>query len=117
MNTIPIRIAISEPWDLGEAISWHEQLGTLIRVENTGSREVGLISLTAKLSYKDQKWPFLLVCPRSDRMNLSAAGAGASVPCNFVGLVHEPVGTALSDVLDDWRGGLAFIGDLMHADR
>ena len=117
MNAIPIRIAISEPWDLGEAISWHEQLGSLIRVESTGGREVGLISLTAKLSYKNQKWPFLLVFPRSDRTNLSAVDAGASVPCNFVGLVHEPVGRALSGVLDDWRGGLAFVGDLMHTDR
>ena len=112
MSASAIRIAISEPWDLGEAISWQEQLGRLLRVENEGDRVIGLISLLTELSYAGRNWRYLLVCPRSDRTDLSTIGSGTRVPCNFVGLVEEPSGAALSDALKAWRGGLAFVGDL-----
>lgn len=117
MNEIPVQIAVSEPWELGEAINWHERLGTLVRVENQEGSQIGLVSLTADLPYENRKWSYLLARPRSDRMNLSALDSGASVPCNFIGLVEEPVGKALFEVLDEWRGGLAFVGDLSHANK
>jgi hypothetical protein len=117
MNEIPIRIAVSEPWDFGEAISWHEQLGSLVRVETEDGREIGLILLISELTYMGRTWSYLLVFPRSDGMSLSAVDNGASVPCNFVGLAEETVETTLSEVLQRWRGGLAFIGDLARSNR
>ena len=109
---VRLRIAVSEPWDLGEATSWQAQPGSLLRVENESGREIGLISLSAGLSYQGRIWPYLLVCPRSDSFDLSALQSGTAVPCNFVGLVAEPAEAGLSDALQGWRGGLAFIGDL-----
>jgi hypothetical protein len=115
MNAIPIRIAISEPWDLGEATSWQAQSGSLLRVENESGREIGLISLADGLSYQGRNWPYLLVCPRSGRIDLFALDSRSAVPCNFIGLIEAPAEAGLSDALEKWRGGLAFVGDLTLA--
>ena len=83
-----------------------------MRVESESGREVGLISLTAGLSFRGCNWPYLLVCPRSGRIDLSVLDSGTTVPCNFIGLTEEPADAGLSDALEKWRGGLAFVGDL-----
>jgi hypothetical protein len=105
-----IRILISDPWDLGEALSWRPLEGELVRTEDDDHGGRGLIYLNDPIEHEGSRYKHVVASPRHEGDTLAGLLAGRSVFCGLIGVSDEDarVDTALDT--SGWRGGLAFIG-------
>lgn len=110
--TIHVRILISDPWDLGEALSWRPLEGKLVRRADDDHGGRGLICLNDPIEYKDSCYRHVVASPRHEGDTLAGLLSGVSVFCGFIGVSDEDARVDAALDTSKWRGGLAFIGTI-----
>jgi hypothetical protein len=106
-----ISISISDPWDIGDAYGWVPFSGEVIKIEENEYGGMALIRLESPIYYRDLSLQFLIAKPRHKGDSIAAVRDGDKVLAAFVGISDEQAASDIS--ADGWRGGLAFIGDLV----
>jgi hypothetical protein len=107
-----VTITISDPWEVGEAVHWRSLAGLVSQMVDDGRGGRMLIKLDDPIKYRGSAWHYLIGAPRhaGDRVvSLQTAGRLRSA---LTGITEQQ---AISDDPFDtsnWRGGLAFIGDI-----
>ena len=107
-----IIICISDPWELGEALKWQPLQGELLRMTSDEGGGRALIKLDAALSYRGSTWHYVIAAPRHQGNEMAELQTGKKVPAALTGIPDQQAES--SRVLDtrNWRGGLAFLGDV-----
>jgi hypothetical protein len=112
MRPIEIVMTISEPWDVGEAAGW---LPIKARVIQVGSRRSGgsaLVQLESPITYRGVCYRHAIATPRFDGQDFSALSSGRSLSCAITGISEQQAQAVDPLDIGDWRGGLAFVGDI-----
>jgi hypothetical protein len=109
---IHVKIHISDPWDLGEALNWEPLEGKLIATNDSSVEGKALIKLSQSFNYKNTKCEYLIAIPRYTGVNIGVLVKGNPIIC---GITRIPKGLAESQNPFDlslWRGGVTIIGEL-----
>jgi hypothetical protein len=120
-----IEILISEPWELGESMSWRALVGQIEAI-GTGRRSAAgasfdptiMVRVQEPFAYRDQICEWLVGSPRYEDETASAKSQLADGQTfNFVRIPAERAQS--SDPLDItwWRGGVALIGKVRLVGR
>jgi hypothetical protein len=107
-----VTVTISEPWELGEAMQWCSLPGELQRVVDDGPGGRVLIKLDDPIKYRGLEWHYVVGAPRHAGDRVASLQAGQKVLSALTGITGQQ---AMSDSPFDtsnWRGGLAFVGDI-----
>lgn len=108
-----ISISISDPWELGEALSWHPLTGELLTSVKNEHGGRALIKLDNPISYYGSNWRYVVAAPRHQGDEIGALETGKKIMCAFTGIPDEQAEAGSPLDTQNWRGGLAFIGDLI----
>jgi hypothetical protein len=112
----PVRISISEPWDLGETLKWKPVLGHLLRTTSDERGGRALIELDEPVTYGGSVWRYVVASPRHQGNQVTALLSGRSVLSALVGISDQQAKADNPFETSKWRGGgLAFIGDVEPA--
>jgi len=113
----PVRISISDPWDLGEALQWKHLRGYLLQTASDERGGMALIELDEPITYGSSVWRYIVASPRHQGNQITELLSGRNVLSALMGISDQQ---AKADNLFDtskWRGGgLAFIGGVEPAD-
>jgi len=105
MNTTPITISISDPWDVGEALGWPTLRGVLLAFKHGDEGGSALVRLTQPVTFGGVQWHHLIASPRHVCDVIADIETEKGVTCNCIGISD---GQAASDQPFDvswWRGG------------
>ena len=109
---IHVRIHISDPWDLGEALKWEPLEGELIAINDLFEGGKALIKLNQSFNYKNTKSEFLIATPRYTGINIGDLVKGSPIICGITRIPKELAESQNPFDLSLWRGGVAIIGEL-----
>jgi hypothetical protein len=112
MSRNRVVVQISDPWDLGELLQWQPLQGELLRLQGDAVGGRGLIRFDKPISYKGLTCTYAVVSPRHVGVDLTAIERGGKVDSGFTCISDEQAGSAAALDTSNWRGGIAFIGDL-----
>jgi hypothetical protein len=115
MKPSRIRIALSDPWDLGESLNWKPLTGELVRINFEPQGDRALVRFDVPLDYGGVSYGFAVVAPRHKGGDLRALLEGGKVFCSFIAVSDEHARSANALSTEHWRGGLSFIGDIQDA--
>jgi len=107
-----ISIAVSEPWELGEALKWQPLPGELLQVVNDEHGGRALIKLDSPINYRGSVWRFVVAAPRHQGNEIAALHSAKKVVGAFTGISDQQAESSSPLDTSNWRGGLAFIGDV-----
>lgn len=105
-----VRILLSDPWDLGEAVRWQPIEGDLVRTGDDGRGGWGLIRLLNPIDRGGVPYRHVVASPRHEGDSLAGLLAGRGVFCGLIGVSEEEATGDSAPDTTRWRGGLAFIG-------
>jgi hypothetical protein len=105
-------LRISDPWDLGEAISWCPLEGELLKLEPDAHGGRALVRLGKPVQYKNSEWSYIVASPRHEGTAIDALQRGESAICAFTGITEAQAASSRPLDTSGWRGGLAFLGEL-----
>ena len=111
MNTRRISISVSEPWELGEALKWRPMRGELLQSVNDEPGGRALVRLEEVIVYRGSVWRYVVASPRHPGKEIAAVQTGDKVLCAFTAVSEQQVEAGDPLETENWRGGLAFIGD------
>lgn len=109
-----ILISISDPWELGESLRWQPLRGELIESVSDEHGGRALIKLDEAVNYHGSACRYAIASPRHKGNEIGAVQAGKKLVCAFIGISEQQAEVSPLDT-KNWRGGLAFIGDLEPA--
>jgi hypothetical protein len=112
-----IKLRISEPWELGEAMEWQAVTGLQLRVDVVNGLEGALIKLDEPINFRGSDWHYVVCTPRHSRDSLVRLDRNQSIVCAITGISETQAVSDHPCDLATWRGGLACIGDIALADR
>lgn len=112
MKATRVVITLSDPWDLGEALGWQPIEGEFVRFDVECERGQALIKLRKPISYRGTSCGFLAAVPRHEDGSFKTIQKGCKLFCSFTGIANEAAHFNHDFSTAEWRGGLAFIGDL-----
>ena len=112
MNPMRISISISDPWELGEALRWKSLQGELLRMVNDEHGGRALIKLDEVIDYRGSNWRYVVAVPRYQGNDIAALHTGKKVLAAFTGISDQQAESTNALDTSNWRGGLAFIGDI-----
>lgn len=107
-----VHVSVSEPWDVGEAISWGVMPGHFEKVETINGHEVALVKLDEPIEFGGESWSYLIAAPRHLGDNLSALIKGRKVPISFTGASAQLARSQDPFARSEGRVALACIGDV-----
>jgi len=113
MNPIPVSIVISDPWDVGEALNWAPLRGQMVRVAHDECGGKALIRFEAPISYRGVLYTCAVVTPRHEGHEVMEIVAGAKLCAALTCAPEDQPRSADPFDTSGWRGGLAFIGDIV----
>jgi hypothetical protein len=108
-----ITISVSDPWDFGEAIEWKLLAGQMLQVADDDQGGRGLIMLDDAVNYDGSAWRYFVAKVRHQGDKITSLHSGKKVLSSMIGISAERAKSAQPLDTDHWRGGLAFIGDLV----
>lgn len=117
MNTISISIIVSDPWDVGEAVSWQPIKGQLLKMETDEHGGKALIKFNAPVSYRGVSYCYAVASPRLEGHHMAEIQAGKMVCSALTGIADQQAKSSNPMDISNWRGGLAFIGDVELTDK
>jgi hypothetical protein len=113
----PVRISISDPWDLGEALQWKPLRGHLLQTASDERGGKALIELDEPVSYGGSVWRYVIAAPRHQGNQITELQSGRKVFSALVGISDQQAKADNPFDTSKWRGGgLVFIGDVEPAD-
>ena len=107
-----ISIMLSDPWDLGEALKWQPLRGELLEMTPDEHGGKVLIRLDEDVSYRDSVCRYLVASPRYKGSQIAELLTGKKVSCGITGISDDQAKSSAAMDISNWRGGLAFIGDI-----
>src|SRR4051794_17140622 len=107
-----ILISISDPWEPGEALKWQPLQGELLRVANDARGGRALIKLDNAINYRGSNWQYFVVSPRHQADEIADLQSGKKVLGAFTGLTDQQAVSSGALDTSDWRGSIAFVGDV-----
>ena len=115
MNPMRISISISDPWELGEALKWQPLRGELLQTVNDEHGGRALIKLDDAINYQGSNWRYVVATPRHQESEIAGLQSGKKVVSAFTGISDQQAESSSPLDTSNWRGGLAFIGDVEPA--
>lgn len=103
---------LSDPWDLGEALKWQPLRGDLLQATHDKHGGKALIELNESISYRGFVCRYIVASPRQKGGEIKELQNGKTVCCAMTGISDEQAKPSAAMDLSDWRGGVAFIGDI-----
>ncbi len=103
---------LSEPWDLGEALKWQPLRGELLQVTHDDHGGKALIELNKSISYRGSVCRYVVASPRNKGSEIGELQNGKKVSCAITGLSDEQAKSIAAMDISNWRGGVAFVGDV-----
>lgn len=116
MNSQQVSIVLSDPWELGEALNWEPLKGELLRMETGEHGGRALIELERSITYQGPDCRFVVASPRHVGEEIASLQLRKSVACAFTGISDAQAESSGVPDTREWRGGLAFIGDIRLID-
>ena len=107
-----VRVTLSDPWDLGESLSWQPLSGELVRVGVEGKGGRALVKFDQRLIYHGESYQFAVAAPRHEGSSIGELDKGRPVFCSFIGVSDEHGQSQNALSTEHWRGGLSFVGDI-----
>ena len=117
MNTIFISITVSDPWDVGEAVNWQPIKGQLLKMEADEHGGKALVKFDAPVSYRGASYCYAVASPRIEGHHIMEVQAGKIVCSALTGISDQQAKSSNPMDTSNWRGGLAFIGDVEATDE
>ena len=105
------RIVVTEPWEVGEILSWRPALGELLMVTGDENGGKAFIKLDSAIDFRGTLYEHLVASPRHEGDELASLRVGAKMFCAFIGLTAAQAHAGVQ-AAEGWRGGLGLIGDL-----
>lgn len=112
MNPMRISISISDPWELGEALKWQPLRGELLQTANDEHGGRALIKLDDGVNYHGSNWRYVVAAPRHQGNEIAALQTGKKLLGAFTGISDQQAESANPLDTSNWRGGLAFTGEV-----
>jgi len=113
VEPIRVRFQISDPWDLGESLSWKPLVGDLIDVVQQNGREHGLLRSDAPFGPSGEERRHFITGPRHEGKGFADLLAGTKIPASCLAITDAQVTATWWTAEQAWRGrGLAMIGSL-----
>jgi hypothetical protein len=109
---IHVKIHISDPWDLGEALNWEPLEGKLIAMNDLPMGGKALIRLNQTFNYKNTKCEYLIATPRYTGINIGVLAKGSRIMCGITRIPKELAESQNPFDLSLWRSGMTIIGEL-----
>jgi hypothetical protein len=110
-----ISISVSDPWELGEALKWQSLRGELLQMVNDDHGGRALIKLHDAVNYRGSVWRYVVAAPRHQGNEIAGLQTGKKVLAAFTGISDQQAESSGALNTSNWRGGLAFVGDLEPA--
>ncbi len=104
-----IIIKLSDPWDLGEMLSWTPIQGKIEAVD--GKTNKIIIQCSKPFTYKNIVCEYFIATPRH-KENFFDLIHKKEIFCNFTLINEDQVKSKDKFNLDFWRGGVGIIGML-----
>jgi hypothetical protein len=114
---IHIKIHISDPWDLGEALKWEPLEGGLIATNDLPIGGMALIKLDQSFNYKNTECEYFIATPRYSGANIGALAKGKPMICGITRIPKELAESQNPFDLSLWRGGVTIIGEVEPLER
>jgi hypothetical protein len=112
MTAQRVSILISDPWDLGESLGWRALPGVLVTTRNDGQGGRALIQLDNTISYKGSAYRYVVASPRHQGREISDLKDHKKVDATLTGIADNQAHSRDALNTSNWRGGLAFIGEI-----
>lgn len=116
MSPAQVSIVLSDPWELGEALNWEPLKGELLRAERGEHGGRALIELERSIAYRGSDCRFVVASPRHVGDEIASLQLRKSVACAFIGISDAQAASSGVPDTREWRGGVAFIGDISLID-
>lgn len=110
-----ILITVSDPWDFGESVKWQPFKGELLQTVNDERGGRILIKLDNAINHQDSVYRHLVAAPRHQGSEITDLHAGIKILCAFTGISDEQAKSSAPLDTSNWRGGLAFVGEVEAA--
>ncbi|TAK56179.1 MAG: hypothetical protein EPO25_01695 [Gammaproteobacteria bacterium] len=110
-----IAISISDPWELGEVLKWQPLRGEVLQTVNDDRGGRALIRLDDAISYRGSNWRYVVAIPRHQGNEMAGLYSGKKVLGAFTGISEQQAESSNPLDTTNWRGGLAFSGDVEPA--
>jgi len=114
MNPMRISVSISDPWELGEALKWQPLQGELLQMVNDEHGGRALIKLDNAINYRGSSWRYVVATSRHQGRPIAEIQNG-KVASAFTGISEQQAESSSPLDTSNWRGGLAFVGDIEPA--
>jgi hypothetical protein len=108
----PIKITITEPWEVLQTAGVQPLLGRLVKQENDNGVAYALIELDHSIIHNNIKWKYLVMTQRNTNNKPSTTPHGKRVEVNMIGVDRIDDQRPLGSVYTSWRGGLGIIGEI-----
>lgn len=115
MKPLLISITVSDPWDVGEAVNWQPIEGHLLQMENDAHGGQALIKFDGSISYRGSVYRYAVASPRLEGHQIAELNAGKMVCSALTGISDHQAESSSPLDISNWRGGLAFVGDIEPA--
>jgi hypothetical protein len=112
MNPMRISISITDPWELGEVLKWQPLRGELLQIVNDEHGGRALIKLDDAINYRGSNWHYVVAAPRHQGNEIARLQTGKKVSGAFTGMSDQQAESRSPLDTSNWRGGLAFTGDV-----
>jgi hypothetical protein len=115
MKSMRILISISDPWELGEALKWQPLRGELLQTSNDEHGDRALIKLDDAIDYRGSQWRYVVTASRHEGTEIAGLRSGKKIIAAFTGISDQQAESGNPLDTSNWRGGLAFTGDVEPA--
>jgi hypothetical protein len=105
-----VKILVSDPWSLGEALGWRPLYGELVRMLDDDRGGRCLIELDSPVEHGGYSCSHLIASPRHAAGRVAGLHEGKVVMCGFTGVSRDTADADVDLELRGWRGGVAFTG-------
>jgi hypothetical protein len=108
-----VTIQLSEPYDLGQALSWQPLAAHILAAKADENDEALLLRLEKPFTSKGALCEYFVARPRHEGARIDALLVGSAILCAMTRIPPDRLQAADPFDLGWWRGGIACIGELV----
>jgi len=108
-----VTIQVSEPADLGQALSWQPLVAQILTARSDANGGVLLLQLAKAFTWKGTLCEHLVARPRHKGSSIDLLLVGSALICAITRIPPDRLDAPDPLDLGWWRGGVAFIGEIV----